>query len=694
MITNGFTRLWPRRKRDAHYTRLCTNMDTEKPFIELRGEFYQSFLARMHSALAPRTYFEIGTLNGDTLKLASCASISVDQSFMVTCNVIGKKPVCHFFQLGSDDFFKQNDPKRILGKPIDLAFLDGMHLFEFLLRDFCNTERYCLRSSVIVLHDCIPGDEYIAVRDPTDPLRQQSAHPGYWTGDVWKILSALQNWRPDLKIVVVDAPPTGLVLITNLDPANVVLEQNYQAILDTYLNLHLGSYGIERLHREAKIISTATFATAANFASLARFNDEYDLIETASASVGKPLEVLGPGNETMPPVGERRALPSSFTFESPPQLAKSSTRDSHIRVTIEGAGELEMRMAPAPVFHDDPDGTGLFTISQDNAVPHTPPFTIDGAGLWLAGYRTFMSRSRLFFNDEWLVNQSEVERFLERITQASHFENEETGLVASGIVGMFNLKRRDRRVTRLDGDVLSLCSHEPSNYGSFLFRVLPKLAGRMGLLEHRRVLTPLHTNSMRDLLEMTEVSRDKIIPHDTRTIYEFERVTIPSVRNPHALLDAESLAFYAALRDRYGSRKRSKKIFVTRLGWTESYAAKHRVMLNEGQVADRLVSEGFTVIRPHAMTAREQIEAFSSADLILGAAGSAMFNAVFSHPGTKVIDIESEPHWWFTHQNLFGSCGLNYGVFEAKALDNNWTKHHKPFKVNIDALMARIALLG
>src|SRR5437868_5909438 len=98
-----------------------------EPFIDLGGEFYQNFLARMHSALAPKTYFEIGTLNGDTLKLASCASISVDPMYQVTSDVIGKKPVCHFFQLGSDEFFEQNNPKKIFGKPIDLAFLDGMH---------------------------------------------------------------------------------------------------------------------------------------------------------------------------------------------------------------------------------------------------------------------------------------------------------------------------------------------------------------------------------------------------------------------------------------------------------------------------------------------------------------------------------------------------------------------------------------
>jgi hypothetical protein len=96
-----------------------------------------------------------------------------------------------------------------------------------------------------------------------------------------------------------------------------------------------------------------------------------------------------------------------------------------------------------------------------------------------------------------------------------------------------------------------------------------------------------------------------------------------------------------------------------------SYAATHRVMLNEEQLAHRLRAAGFELIQTHTMSLRQQVEAFSSADFIVGAAGSAMFNVVFSHPGTKLVDIE--PHWIFGHTNLFGSCGLDHGIFEAKA---------------------------
>ena len=39
---------------------------------------------------------------------------------------------------------------------VDLVFIDGLHLFEFALRDFFNAEAWCSRTSTIVLHDCVP----------------------------------------------------------------------------------------------------------------------------------------------------------------------------------------------------------------------------------------------------------------------------------------------------------------------------------------------------------------------------------------------------------------------------------------------------------------------------------------------------------------------------------------------------------
>jgi hypothetical protein len=221
--------------------------------IELQGPSYAEFLASLHRELSPRTYLEIGTLHGTTLRLARCPSIAVDPRFQVTDDVIGEKPALHLFQERSDEFFRANDPREVLGAPIDLAFLDGMHLFEFVLRDFINTEPCCHPNSVIAIHDCVPSDPHIAGRSSNDPARQRSRHPKWWTGDVWKIVPALREHRPDLAMHIIDCQPTGLVLITALDPQSRVLAERYDAITEAFVGRTLAEYPFDRYIRECDI---------------------------------------------------------------------------------------------------------------------------------------------------------------------------------------------------------------------------------------------------------------------------------------------------------------------------------------------------------------------------------------------------------------------------------------------------------
>lgn len=195
---------------------------------EHQGLPYDAFLARLHQALRPRTYLEIGTAHGGTLQLAACASIAVDPRFALDRDVVGRKPCCLLFQQTSDVFFRSHDPRALLGLPLDLAFLDGMHHYEYLLRDFINTERHCHPASVILLHDCLPTDAHVARRDYQDATRAHLSHrPGWWAGDVWKTVAILRRHRPGLSIRAFDAPPTGLIAVTGLDPASRVLSDGY-----------------------------------------------------------------------------------------------------------------------------------------------------------------------------------------------------------------------------------------------------------------------------------------------------------------------------------------------------------------------------------------------------------------------------------------------------------------------------------
>lgn len=196
----------------------------------LTGIGYAEFLKNLHERLRPRTYLEIGTFMGGSLALASCPSIAIDPRFRLNADIMGKKPMCLLFQESSDRFFERRDPVALLGAPVEIAFLDGMHLFEHLLRDFANVERHCRANSVIALHDCLPPHPCMTTRDRHTANTNPDPYKGWWTGDVWKLIPILKRYRPDLSIELVDCEPTGLALITNLDPASDVLRKSHDAI--------------------------------------------------------------------------------------------------------------------------------------------------------------------------------------------------------------------------------------------------------------------------------------------------------------------------------------------------------------------------------------------------------------------------------------------------------------------------------
>jgi hypothetical protein len=237
-----------------------TRHSTPNCLPDLKGSSYGAVLQQLHKLLRPKSYFEIGTLRGGTLKLAECPSIAVDPQFQVEQNVVGGKRMCALYQMTSDDFFAAYDPKAILGRPIDFAFLDGMHLCEYLLRDFANTEKHCRKNSVIFMHDCAPVEPAIAERRPN----QSTVVPhraAWWAGDVWRTVLALKKYRPDLAITALDASPTGLICVSNLNPQNTSIMDRYMEIVGDMMSYSFDRMTIEEYFRIINVEPTSVIDT-------------------------------------------------------------------------------------------------------------------------------------------------------------------------------------------------------------------------------------------------------------------------------------------------------------------------------------------------------------------------------------------------------------------------------------------------
>jgi hypothetical protein len=142
---------------------------------------YLATLSRVHANFRPRSYLEIGTLHGDTLKLASCASVAIDPEFKLKGEVKGAKPLCLLEETTSDAFFATRDPRALLGGPVDLAFIDGMHHVEFALRDFFNCERASHPGGMILLHDLCPRDAHMTRRMEHLHVQRPTNFENHWT---------------------------------------------------------------------------------------------------------------------------------------------------------------------------------------------------------------------------------------------------------------------------------------------------------------------------------------------------------------------------------------------------------------------------------------------------------------------------------------------------------------------------------
>ncbi|MFW6732034.1 MAG: class I SAM-dependent methyltransferase [Synechococcus sp.] len=161
----------------------------------------------LQHTLLPALYLEIGVDQGVSLACSTGPAIGIDpRPGLVLCEPL--PPQAQIISCSSDAFFADEAMASLSTAP-ELAFIDGMHLFEFALRDLLNCERTMAPWGLVVIDDIYPCQPVQASR------RRRS---GAWTGDVWKLVPILRQHRPDLTMVCLNTHTTGLLLLAGLDP--------------------------------------------------------------------------------------------------------------------------------------------------------------------------------------------------------------------------------------------------------------------------------------------------------------------------------------------------------------------------------------------------------------------------------------------------------------------------------------------
>ena len=205
--------------------------------LDLPGAYYLDVLSAIHSHLRPRTYLEIGVETGQSIALArpETRAIGIDPAPKLKMQLGSRTSIV---ATTSDDYFATRDVRADLeGLPIDLAFIDGMHRFEFALRDFVNIEKHAAPDSTILIHDCYPLNRLTAERE------RQTV---FWSGDAWRLVLVLRKYRPDLSVNVIATAPTGLGVVRRLDPASRVLGERLEEIGREFLALDYSVLDIDK----------------------------------------------------------------------------------------------------------------------------------------------------------------------------------------------------------------------------------------------------------------------------------------------------------------------------------------------------------------------------------------------------------------------------------------------------------------
>lgn len=363
-------------------------------------------------------------------------------------------------------------------------------------------------------------------------------------------------------------------------------------------------------------------------------------------------------------------------------------------IGIDWAVEYNTFMRRPAQFVRDVSQNGLCdSLLNLQHVRRTPVYCMRASDATLVGYRAVVTSDKQILLDEYLTSQEEcdrqIARFLDRSSPLMHEDSEFVQLGAD--LHSEKLTKESAIVT--DPTVL-LASIEPSNYGSWIFRILPKLiTAKICGLMHMKFAVWCPMKWQKDLLKLYGLEEHQIIPLDFSKPHRFKSLFIPSLRNPECFLDGATLGFYDDFLKRLGiSRGGKQRIYVSRRHLASNPDGTRRFK-SEAQFEDLLKGSGFQIVAPDKLPMMDQIKLFASSEIVVGSSGSGLFNAVYMTPGAHLVDIEAFPHWLHAHANLFSSCGLSYGFITGEPDPTDPVPVHKSWDVDVVAAANAVEVL-
>lgn len=357
-----------------------------------------------------------------------------------------------------------------------------------------------------------------------------------------------------------------------------------------------------------------------------------------------------------------------------------------------GSGEEQLCLPPSiETMRDQFIKFPVSTSSHDPLVIDSAQISIPAFSLSrfkscrLDGFRLLSSDGHYFLDSSLTAGEKNYEEnFLKKLSRG----HTEDVVFQPGSLEPIRSEARNVEQT----NVLIFSSDEPANFGSWIYRILPKIILAKKFCEFNYLFGYASAPWMKAIIATIFPSLS-IIPQNPKISYMFKDPIIPSAVAPNAFFRQELREEYSELAERFKSGPQvPEKIYVSR----RRQAIKRpgfRVLENETELVERLVARGFVEFFPEEHPIDVQIRTFSQAKVIVGAGGSNMFGCYFARRADIIVDIESVDTWIYAHANVLASSGRPFTMVRGSQNDRG-TGGHRNWTVDVDSLVNGMATLS
>jgi len=245
--------------------------------------------------------------------------------------------------------------------------------------------------------------------------------------------------------------------------------------------------------------------------------------------------------------------------------------------------------------------------------------SVDAAMLELPNARTGFSGSSVVTEDGTLLQDLGATRFSQtpRLAPFLHIGNVPKPRKLSGSIGVLSRFQSGR------------------NFYHMLAECIPRLRvfEQLGI-EPDFYYAPFSQRKFcRELLELFGLRSDRVIEEGRYAHVQAKQLFTP-IHDQHLTPAAAAYMFEKMASQPWAKVGASnKRIYISR----SQRAVRH--VVNEAELVRTLKRHGFTCYHLETMSIREQVELFQQAEIIIGPHGAGLSNAVFSVPGTPVIEL-------------------------------------------------------